>query len=86
VDVLLEGVEVEQGQDLVPSVVGPVGGEDLLFDRASISVKKVICLLVIYNKYGNMVQCLFFNVYVYLEHFCETITTVGGPQIRKVTN
>ncbi len=39
-DVLLEGVEVEQGQDLVPSVVGPVGGEDLLFDRASISVKK----------------------------------------------
>ena len=80
-DVLLEGVEVEQGQDLVPSVVGPVGGEDLLFDRASISVKKVICLLVIYNKYG-----ICFSTFVYLEHFCETITTVGGPEVRKVTN
>ncbi len=34
--VLLERVEVEQGEDLVAGVVGPVGGEDLLLHRAGV--------------------------------------------------
>ena len=37
VDVLLEGVEVEEGQGVVPGVVGPVGGRDALLHLTGIS-------------------------------------------------
>jgi len=36
VNILLKGVEVEQGQDLIPGVVGPVWGKHLLLDWTSI--------------------------------------------------
>jgi hypothetical protein len=39
VDVLLEGIQVEQGKDLVAGVVGPVRSKDLLFDGTGIPVK-----------------------------------------------
>ena len=39
VDVLLEGVEVEKRQYLVSRVVGPVGGEHLLFHRTRVPLE-----------------------------------------------
>ena len=51
-DVLLEGVEVEQGQDLIPSVVGPVGSEDLLLDGTSISEIEKKFIFCLFSKYS----------------------------------
>lgn len=38
--VLLEGVEIQQGQHLATRVVGPKGGHDFILDGTSISVKE----------------------------------------------
>ncbi len=37
VNVLLERVQVEQGQDLIPSVVGPIRSENLFLNGTSIA-------------------------------------------------
>jgi hypothetical protein len=39
VNVLLKGIEIEQSQDLISSIVGPIRSKDLFFDWTSVPVE-----------------------------------------------